>query len=55
MKDAVSSFFLFWIYLGPALYKVYVKKDAEDRRATDVEDSYASILKQIYAKKAAEK
>ena len=25
LKDAFGSFFLFWIYLGPALYKVYVK------------------------------
>ena len=51
VKDTISSFFLFWFAICPALYKVYVRNDARDVNTNEVEDSYSNILKQIHEKK----
>ena len=42
---------MFWIYLGPAIWRAHFKNDTDEAiKADEIEDSYSTILKK--AKKA---
>ena len=48
LKDTAISFLLFWVYLGPTVYRAYAKNEkflgTEKKEAAEVEDKYAEIL-----------
>ena len=46
LKDTVSSFFLFFVLIGPACYRAYYDK-LEDEDVSTYEDSYATMLNKI--------
>ena len=58
MRDVLSSFVIFWISIGPVLYKTYVKKInifGEEEQYSDgnsFEDSFATMLKKAFSKRS---
>ena len=50
MIDIASSFFMFWVMIGPIAYQVYVKKEPVQTQESpnEVEDTYASMLKKLH-------
>lgn len=46
VKDVVSSFVLFWIGIGPMIYRIYLKNEDKVREEI-VQDKYADLLVQI--------
>ena len=48
MRDAVGSFFLFFLVIGPVLYKTYVKPD--ESAPHEVDDTFADMLRKFKAK-----
>ena len=52
VKDVLSSFALFWIIIGPVCWKAYFSKDGfAERNPNDLEDTYASMLKNAFERK----
>ena len=45
VKDVASSFVLFWVCIGPIIYKTYFQK--EEPREDEIEDSFAVMLKNV--------
>ena len=52
VKDVLSSFALFWVIIIPVFWKAYISKDGfAERNPNDLEDTYASMLKQAFERK----
>lgn len=62
IKDVVSSFFIFWLAIGPVVYESYFKKQ-DDQQQKQVapklneigkieDDKYTQMLKQIKMRQA---
>jgi hypothetical protein len=53
VKDAVSSFLLFWVIIGPVTYRAYFTKDpsGKNQNPHEVEDTYSTMLKSAYDRK----
>lgn len=51
VKDVAGSFLIFWICIGPIIYKTYIKK--ENIREDEIEDTFAVMVKNVNDRKNA--
>ena len=49
VRDTVGSFFLFWLLIGPVVYKAYFQNEGFGVDTPhEVEDTYATMLKKAF-------
>ena len=52
VKDVFSSFLVFFIVIGPTVYREYIKDEVKEIKEVALNDKYADMLKKIKEKKS---